>query len=91
MTFRALLAGCWFAHEEPIRERVGDDRVYSLCCPRCGHTQPILSSPVVPGPAHQKQEDLGQVKTKAMRVATNARGGRYDLGPSQPVSFARRK
>jgi hypothetical protein len=87
---RAFLAGCWFTHGDRLRERLSDG-TYVLRCAQCGHDEKLLATEIVIGPQHQASEDLGRVKTKAIRVATSARGGRYDLGTAQPVSFARRK
>lgn len=37
MTFRALLAGCWFGHDVMTRERIKGR--YALVCQKCGQIQ----------------------------------------------------
>ena len=95
ITLSTFFGVCLFGHDsDRIRVRNEEGKLM-LRCQSCNHDLPILADPVIYGPAHTPPEVKGQptfVKTtkKKMRVATNAHGGRGDLGPSQPVSFARR-
>lgn len=66
MTFRALLAGCWFSHQERIRERIGG-KVHFVC-PRCDDAIPANSSEVIKGPRHTPVAVEGQPRMVAKIV-----------------------
>lgn len=59
VTLRALFAGCWFRHGEPVWE--GDH----LRCLTCGTVIEVLPQRLVTGPAAIPEPVRGQPKIKA--------------------------
>lgn len=62
MTFRALVHGCWFAHQETIWQG------QSLTCMQCGTVIQVLPQGLIRGPKAQADPVRGVPTIRAKKV-----------------------